>query len=170
MKVKKIHLQLAIGALVVAVLWSAWSFYRSSRSAVIAPAGPAAQAPLLVRDQPMPSQPTQPVIDPISIPAPPSIEGAFESASNRDPFLFGSEDRNVPDVIVPAGANPTVRAILFAASRRLAIVENRVVRVGDRVGDFTVVQIERDAVTFGLQTGERRRVSIRGQMPGGAGQ
>ncbi|MCX6537609.1 MAG: hypothetical protein NT151_01545 [Acidobacteria bacterium] len=37
------------------------------------------------------------------------------------------------------------------------------------VGDFKVVQIDRDAVTFVTSTGERRRVTLRGPVPAGVG-
>jgi len=171
MKVKKLHLQIAVTVLIVLVVWSAWSYIRSlSRppaAAVAQTAGGNQQTPLLARDQQGSSRPT---IDPLGIPAPPSVAGAYESAAIRDPFLFGSEDRSVKEVSVPAGANPTVRAILFAASRRLAIVENRMVRTGDTVGQFAVVQIDRDAVTFALPSGERRRVAVRPQFVAGARQ
>jgi len=167
MKIRKQHLQLAIGALVVAVAWSAWSYSRgSSRPALLAPGG-GGQPPLLGRDQPGPARSSVGSVDPVSISAPPSVEGATRSASSRDPFLFGGEAREVA-TLVAVGPDPLVRAILSAPSRRLAIVENRVVGVGDQVGDFKVVRIDRDAVTFKTQSGSPIRVSIRGQVRGGA--
>lgn len=162
MKVKKLHLQIAVAALIALVAWSAWSYIRSL-GRPSAPAGARAAAgnppaPLLAGDQPA-SSPL--AIDPLGIPAPPPVADASESASIRDPFLFGSEDRSVAEAAVAAGADPTVQAILFGSSRRLAIVENRVVRAGDSVGQFVVLQIDRDAVTFANPSGGRRRVSVR---------
>jgi hypothetical protein len=168
MTIKKQHLQLAIGALVVAVAWSAWSYSRGSgRPAPLAPGGDG-QPPLLGPDQPGPARSSVPSVDPASISAPPSVQGATESASSRDPFLFGGEAREVA-TLVAVGPDPLVRAILSAPSRRLAIVDNRVVGVGDQVGDFKVVRIERDAVTFKTPSGWPIRVSIRGPGRGGAG-
>lgn len=170
MKIKKQHLQLAIGALVVAVGLSAWSYARGSgRPPVLAPGG-GGQPPLLGRDPPWPAQSTVRGIDPASIPAPPSVERAAESASSRDPFLFGSEVREVNEaaVVAAVGSDPLVRSILLSARRRLALIGNRIVAVGDQVGDFKVVQIDRDAVIFTTATGERRRVTIRGPVAAGA--
>lgn len=168
MKVKKQHLQLAIGALVVAVAWSAWSYTRGSGRPPLLAAGAGGQRPLLGLEQPGPAHSVAGGVDPASIPAPPSVEGAVESASARDPFLFGSEDRNVKEVAVPVGSDPIVRSILFSSGRRLALIDNRIVGTGGRVGDFTVLQIDRDAVTFTTATGERRRVTIKRQESAGA--
>jgi hypothetical protein len=171
MKVRKQHLQLAIGALFVALAWSAVSYYArgSGRPPVPAPGG-GGQPPLLGRDQPGPEQSAVRGIDPASIPAPPSVERAAESASSRDPFLFGSEVRDVKEaaLVVAGGSDPLVRSILLSANRRLALIENRIVGVGDQVGDFKVVQIDRDAVIFTTAAGERRRVTIRGPVSAGA--
>jgi hypothetical protein len=167
-KVKKQHLQLAIAALVVAVAWSAWSYARGSGRPPVPAAGVGGQRPLLGFEQPGPAHSIAGGIDPASIPAPPSVEGAVASTSARDPFLFGSEDRAVKDVAVPVGSDPLVRSILFSSGRRLALIDNRIVGAGDTVGDFKVVQIDRDAVIFATQTGERRRVALRRQGPAGA--
>ena len=170
MKVKKQHLQLAIGALVVAVAWSAWSYTRGSGRPPLLAAGAGGQRPLLGLEQPGPAHSVAGGIDPASIPAPPSVERAAESASSRDPFLFGSEVRDVKEaaLVVAGGSDPLVRSILLSANRRLALIENRIVGVGDQVGDFKVVQIDRDAVIFTTAAGERRRVTIRGPVPAGA--
>lgn len=173
MKVKKQHLQLAIGAVVMAVAWSVWSYSKGSGRPPVPAMGGDGQRPLVGRDAggPRPAQSTVQTIDPASIPAPPSIEGASESASTRDPFLFGNEVRDVKEAAVVAaiGSDPMVRSILFSSGRHLAIIENRIVGVGDKVGDFKVVLIERDAVTFTTANGERHRVAIKGPMPPGAG-
>jgi len=161
MKVKKLHLQLAIGVLALAVLWSFWSIIRGpARPTPLA--ADAGQTPLLAADRPGPARSTVQRIDPASIQAPPAIEGAAGSSSARDPFLFGDEVREVKEAPIALGAEPVVRSILFSASRRLALIENRIVHVGDQVGDFRVIQIERDAVTFVAPNGERRRVVIKG--------
>lgn len=163
MKVKKQHLQLGIAILVIAVVWSVTSIFRSPARPPVA-AAPAAQTPLLAQDYQAPARSTVQRIDPASIQAPPSIQGAAESASARDPFLFGGEVRDVREAPVALSADPIVRLILFSSGRRLALIDTRIVRVGDQVGDFKVVQIERDAVTFVAINGERHRVGIRGAV------
>lgn len=168
MKVKKQHLQLAVAVVVVAVVWSVSSLLRRSSPPPTQTAPRGEQQPILARDRPRQARSTATTVDPASIPAPPSVDVAAGSSSVRDPFLFGSEGREVREAPIPVGANPLVRSILFSSGRRLALIENRIVRVGDVVGDFRVVQIERDAVTFATPAGERRRVSIRGQVPAGA--
>ena len=62
---------------------------------------------------------------------------------------------------VSAANSPTVSC----ASRRLAIVNGRIVGIGDRVGDFTVAGIERDAVVFLAPSGGRLRVSVHATSP-----
>ncbi|MEI6669868.1 MAG: hypothetical protein WCP29_17090 [Acidobacteriota bacterium] len=172
MKVKKQHLQLAVVVAAAAIGWSAWSLLRTSgRPPVAAGAVANDQRPPMGRGPSGQAQSTVQVIDPSSIPAPPSTEGAVPSASTRDPFLFGSEVREVREAAVVAAAatdDPVVRSILYSTGRRLAVIENKVVSVGDKVGDFRVAQIERDAVTFSTPTGARRRVTIKVPVVAGA--
>jgi hypothetical protein len=55
-----------------------------------------------------------------------------------------------------------VSSILYSASRRLAIVDGRIVGVGDAVGNYRIVEIERDAVVLAVPSGARIRVSMHG--------
>ena len=48
----------------------------------------------------------------------------------------------------PEPARPLVQHDLFSENRRLAIVNGRMVGVGDAAGAFTVADIERTAVVF----------------------
>ena len=100
--------------------------------------------------------------DPLTIPAPPAIDLASAPAWRRDPFLFGDETRVVarPVVQAPAPVRPVVRTILYSAGRRLAIVNGRIVGVGEAVGGYTVADIEKDAVVFTAPSGERLRVPV----------
>jgi hypothetical protein len=59
-----------------------------------------------------------------------------------------------------------VRTILHSATRRLAIVNGRIVGVGDAIGDYTVADIEKDAVVFTAASGERLRVPVHATGPG----
>jgi hypothetical protein len=156
MKVQRSHLRIALIVLVIAVAYNAWVFLKPApRSAALTNR----QQPLLGSEVP-PASDVQ-TVDPLSIPAPPSIDVSASPSSGRDPFLFGDERRDgqvktaadrVPD--------PVIRSILFSATRRTAIVEDRMLSVGDSIGTLRVVEIDRDAVVFVSADGERRRVAL----------
>jgi hypothetical protein len=171
MKVQKQHLYLAGAALVLAVGWSIYSFSR--------PAVRPAQPPIPDQQESMRISPgrgggAQPAasvvqtVDPMTIPAPPSVGRTNLSLATRDPFLFGNESRDVREaLILPPSVEPPqdptlplVKTILVSASRRVALVENTMVSVGDKIGELTVTQIDRDGVTFQLPSGERKKVNI----------
>lgn len=161
MKVKKSHLQIAVVLLVVAVVWALSGYLRSSGP----PAGPSRPSePLLGGLRQGAPGPERGTVDPLSIPAPPAIDLARAPSWGRDPFLFGSESRDVtaPVSAAAVSADPIVRSILFSLSRRVALIGNRVVGIGDSVGSFKVADIEKTAVVFTSATGERRRVGIHG--------
>jgi hypothetical protein len=166
MTVRRSHLTLALAALAAAVLYNVWYF-------VLRPAAPmssraAAGQPLAVPS--VPFQGTGAAPDPLSIPAPPDVDQVSAPAWQRDPFLFGDETRTVARAAVPApAATPlSVRTILYSAGRRLAIVNGRIVGIGDAVADCTVADIEKDAVVFTAPSGERLRVPIHAAAPAAA--
>ncbi len=167
MKIQRKHLQYALFALVAAVVYSLWSYLIPvARQATNRPIGQ--EQPLLAGVQP-PTSPSD-VVDPLAIPAPPEVQMARTPSGGRDPFLFGNESRDMKVETAAVGvvtSDPFVRSILFSATRRLALVENRMVGVGDTVGAFKVASIERDAVVFTTPGGERRRVSLHGPPPEG---
>jgi hypothetical protein len=61
---------------------------------------------------------------------------------------------------------PTVSTILVSENRRLAMVDGRIVSVGDRVGRRTVAQIEPHAVRFREPSGLEIRVGLGGAAAG----
>ena len=158
MTVRRSHLTLALAALAAAVLYNVWYFVLRPSAPVLS--RPAAEQPLLSATGP-PRSGTVP-LDPLTIPAPPPIDAASAPSWRRDPFLFGDETRAVARPVLQARAPvlPTVRTILYSASRRLAIVDGRIVGVGDAVGDYTVADIEKDAVVFAAPSGGRLRVPV----------
>jgi len=163
MTIRRTHLTLALAALAAAVLYNVWHF-------VLRPAAPAGTRPAV--DQPLVGRPgavpgAGAARDPLTIPAPPVIDLASAPAWRRDPFLFGDETRTVasPAVQAMAPARPAVRTILYSAARRLAIVNGRIVGVGDAVGGFTVADIEKGAVVFTTPSGERLRVPVHATAP-----
>lgn len=162
MKVKKSHLQIGLLLLGVAIVWSVASYLKPSAR----PGAPPQRGsePLLGAETPARHGQERGAIDPLSIPAPPVLDMTSAPSWGRDPFLFGHEYRQltIAAPVQVASASPIVRSILFSASRRVALIDSRVVGIGDRVGAFTVTDIERSAVTFSLPSGERRRVGIHG--------
>jgi hypothetical protein len=156
------HLTLALAALAVAVLYNIWYF-------ALKPAAPAGVRPTIeepaVGSSPVPGPGA--VRDPLSIPAPPAVDLAAAPSWRRDPFLFGDQTRDLarPVGLTPAPVLPAVRTILYSAGRRLAIVDGRIVGVGDSVGDYAVADIEKGAVVFTAPSGERLRVPVHATVP-----
>ncbi len=166
MKVQRRHLHIAIAVLVLAIGWNLWSFFKpATRTTPMQQP----QAPLLQGESPGPNPGEPAAIDPASIPAPPALDAAAAPALARDPFLFGDETRDAraqtaADEPTP---DPVVRTILVSPTRRTAIVDSRMVSVGDAVGSLKVVEIERDAVVFANAAGARRRVALHRAPPPG---
>ncbi|MCX6552763.1 MAG: hypothetical protein NTY02_17470 [Acidobacteria bacterium] len=162
MKVQKSHLRIAVFILAVAVLYNLWYFFGPNAR----PAGP----PM----QPQPILPQQTAAgpaatDPASIPAPAAIDVSRGPTWTRDPFLFGNESRESVrrTALQNPSSYPVVRSILFSSSRRLAIVDGRIMGVGDTIGAYTVADIQPGSVVFTIAGGERRRVDVYG--PGRTG-
>jgi hypothetical protein len=164
MTVRRTHLTLALAALAAAVLYNAWYFLLKPDAPAMS--RPAAEQPLIGAAGP--AQAGTAARDPLTIPAPPPVDLVSAPSWRRDPFLFGNETRDVARQVVqvPAPGRPTVRTILHSATRRLAIVNGRIVGVGDAVGDYTVADIEKDAVVFTAASGERLRVPVHATAPG----
>jgi hypothetical protein len=165
MTVRRGHLVVALAALAAAVLYNVWYF-------VLRPAAPAGSRPVIEQALPVsagPARPAAAAADPLAIPAPPPVDMASPPSWRRDPFLFGDETRTVARQAVPAPplVEPAVRSILYSASRRLAVVDGRIVGVGDAAGEYTVVEIEQSAVVFAAPSGGRIRVPVHGPGPQG---
>ena len=67
----------------------------------------------------------------------------------------------------PATREPVVASILYSADSRLAVVDGRVVGIGDAVGDAAIVDITRDEVVVRLVSGATRRWPMRSVVPQG---
>ena len=161
MKVQKSHLRIAVFVLAAAVIFNIAMYLRPS----VRPAGqPRPQAPLIASTAPVAG-----AVDPLTIRAPLDVDLARVPGFARDPFLFGNESREMRIVRAARaiGSDPLVRSILVSSSRRLAIVDGKIVSVGDQVGAYKVAEIEQRAVVFTLASGERRRVNVHGQTPAG---
>lgn len=78
----------------------------------------------------------------------------------RDPFTAPATPVRVvhsTPVLPPA---PVVKSILFSASRRVALVDGRIVGVGDRVGTFLVEDIQPDSVLLVTPQGLKTRIEL----------
>ena len=63
--------------------------------------------------------------------------------------------------VAPAVTDPVVRSILYSAERRVALIDNRIVGIGDQVNAGRIVEIEPGAVVIETPRGERRRFILR---------
>jgi len=162
MTIRRTHLTLALAALAAAVTYNVWYFVLRPSAAA---SRPAAEQPLLGAAGP--SQAGAVSLDPLTIPAPPPVDVASAPSWRRDPFLFGDETRDIARPVLQAQTPvvPVVRTILYSAKRRLAIVDGRIVGVGDAVGDYTVADIQKDAVVFAVPSGGRLRVPVHATAP-----
>jgi hypothetical protein len=164
MTLERRHLHIAIALLVAAVVYNVFTWARG-RSTSVARADQ--QAPLLAGVVPQARPSTwfgETAADPAAIPAPPRVDVSGTPRWSNDPFLAPGESRRAPVVamaVQPDVADPVVRTILYAADRHLAIVDDRIVRVGDVVSAGTIVDIARDAIVVRTATGATRRVELR---------
>lgn len=159
MKLQRRHLKIVLGLLALALLYNLWSFFGRRASTT----GPS-PAPLLSGPTPEAGAPAPPAIDPTTIPAPPVVDLKTTPSWVRDPFLLAGEtrDETIAQVSLPAtnDPDPVVHSILFSPQRKLAVIQGRIYKVGDRVGNSEIVDIERVAVVIRTATGERRRVEL----------
>jgi hypothetical protein len=164
MRMRRSHLHIALAVLAAAVLFNVWSFMKPAARTT----GPQRQQTARETDAP-PTTAGAEAIDPLTIPAPPEIDMSRVPSTARDPFLFGDEtrDQRLQTAQVAETPDPMVRSILFSATRKAAMIEHRMVSIGDSVGSLMLTDIERDAVVFITSTGERRRVLLHRAMPAG---
>ena len=155
----------AMGAAVAALLLvlAVWLFSRPASSTRTIPPTPVNPRPASVPD-----------VIPAEIPPPPSTADLrSEPPSDRPPPTTPVTDvtpRQTPSPTPaePADAEPVVRSILFSAERRVALIDARIVGVGDHMSVGQVVAIERDAVVIRTRCGEMRRLVMKPRpVPGG---
>lgn len=90
----------------------------------------------------------------------PDLSTAVAPEWPRDPFALPASPVRVvhsTPVLPPA---PVVKSILVSASRRVALVDGRIVGVGDRVGTFLVEEIEPESVLLVTPQGLRTRIEL----------
>jgi hypothetical protein len=151
----------SLALLVAAVFYNVWVFTRPAETTTLRGAAPVDALPTL-------GGAPAPAVDPLQIGAPPPV--AMDAAPEwpRDPFANPYEAKPAVQAAAEPAPEPepevTVATILYGADRRLAIVNGRIVRVGDRVGPSTVVEIQPRAIVLDGGPLGRRVVPLR--MPG----
>jgi hypothetical protein len=157
------QLVLVFSLLAAAIAYNVWVFTRPARGSgtVMTP------APLLdglMAGGPSVTGEAAPVsIDPTSVPPVPDVGLERRPEWPRNPFL------NLRGAIEPAGvvdepepdADLVLASILHSPDRQLAIVNGRIVRVGDRIGSATVRDIEPRTVVVETADGLRRTLELR---------
>jgi hypothetical protein len=128
-----------------------------SRTAPGPPPAPAADSAVALRSPDAASTAVPPQVE---VPSPPT------PAQNPAAAVPGALDQ-IEKPRVPVLADPVVRSILYSAERRAALVDNRIVGIGDRVNAGQIVEIEPDAIIVETPRGERRRFVVRAALPPG---
>ncbi|HLG53943.1 MAG TPA: hypothetical protein VI485_01345 [Vicinamibacterales bacterium] len=167
MKLGKAHLAGSLAMVVASIGYNAWVFGRPA-----ARSGPPAsnQAPLVDGLAPtgpvVTGEPGVTTIDPTLVPPPPDVELDRAPEWPRDPFL---SNHVRPAAVVIEGPAPeadvepdvVVGSILYSADRHLAVVNGRIVRVGDRIGSITILEIQPRAIVIESSGGGRRTLELR---------
>jgi hypothetical protein len=165
----KLQLTLVFSLLALAIAYNAWVFLRPATRAT----SQGAERPLLESLQAtgptVTGEPAVEIIDPRTLPPVPDVILDRRPQWPRNPFI----NPQLPAVVTakPLSTEKTaepdlvVASILYSAQRRLAIVNGRIVRVGDRVGSAIVRDIEARAVIVESSGGTRQTLELR--MPFG---
>jgi hypothetical protein len=161
MKLGRRHLIGSLVLLAASVVYNVWIFTGASDR----PAGggdtPApVEAPLA---GPPADEGVRP-LDPAQVAALPEVGLDRAPVWPRDPFA--NPRRRAPEVVVAAPepvaeVDPVVASILYAADRRFAMINGRIVRIGDQVGSAVVVDILPNAVVIESAAQGRRTVDLR---------
>jgi hypothetical protein len=165
MKLGKAHLIGSLAMVAASIAYNIWVFTRPARRSApatsLAPIveGLHASGPVVTGEQAIAP------IDPTIVPAPPEVDLVRSPEWPRNPFTSAS--RRLADVVITpvaeADAEPDVAlaSILHSAERRLAVVNGRIVRAGDRIGSSTIVEIQSRAIVVESPRGGRRIVELR---------
>jgi hypothetical protein len=168
-----LQLTVVFSLLALAIAYNAWVFLRPTTRAT----SQAAERPLLDSLQAtgptVTGEPGVAIIDPRTLPPVPDVVLDRTPQWPRNPFVnvrLPAAVETKPSTEKTAEPELVVGSILYSAQRRLAIVNGRIVRVGDRVGSAIVRDIEARAVIVESSGGARQTLELR--MPygnGGAG-
>jgi hypothetical protein len=165
MKLGKPHLIASLVMVGASIAYNVWVFTRPARRS--APASQAALVENFAASGPVVTgEEVAAAIDPTTIAPPPDVDLSNVPEWRRNPFE-GAWQRQVDVPVAPAVAievepDLALASILHSADRRLAVVNGRIVRAGDRVGSSTIVEIQPRAVVVESSRGARRLLELRG--------
>lgn len=103
-----------------------------------------------------------PVLPQVEAPDPPTPTP--NPAAPNGPGVAGPSGR-IEEPLAPVVADPLVRSILYSPVRRAALVDSRVVGIGDQLHAGRIVEIDRDAIVIETPRGEHRRIVLRAVPP-----
>ena len=116
---------------------------------------------------PVPQPPVQPVTPVVAAEPPRATAAPAIASSSASPSQAPAPSRRPPAVARPRSADETplpfdgsLGTILYAADRKLAIVDGRIVQVGDDVRGARVIDITPDAVLFRDVQGRLRKLTM----------
>jgi hypothetical protein len=165
MKLGKPHLIASLVMVAASIAYNVWVFTRPARRSPPAlSAAPiienvAASGPVVSGDE------TATLVDPTTVAAPPDVDLSRPPEWRRNPFAGAWQRRAdaaaAPAVQIETEPDLVIASILHSPERRLAVVNGRIVRAGDRVGSQTIVEIQPRAVIVESTRGGRRLLELR---------
>jgi hypothetical protein len=169
MTLDKRHMAGSLAILGCAITYNVWVFTRPAGG----PAGGVAPADIMADAPPVAGVgDARAVIDTTAIPTLADVATDRLPEWRRDPFENLQE---APEVVVvsdapaPAPAidpDPVVASVLYSTGRRLAVIDGRIVRPGERAGGGRVLDILPKAVVLELPDGARRTVELQAPTTG----
>jgi hypothetical protein len=165
MTLDKRHMAGSVLMLVGALAYNVWVFTRPATRLS------AAAAPVDMSGAPSTAPETGEPRVASEAPPLPDVELGRLPHWGRDPF---EDMHDVPEVVETAAptpppvvqADPVVASILYSTGRRLAVIDGRIVRLNEHVGDATVIDIQPKAVVLEFADGERRTVALQAPSTG----
>lgn len=162
MNLGKPHLIASLVLLALAVMYNVYEYMGSrpparGAGAVVEPITPAGE--------PVPANGAGSV-DPMQLPAPPDVALDRVPDWSTSPFAHVRPAATLEPAgtaaqpVVEAEPDVVVAAILYAADRRVAMINGRIVRAGDTVGPVTIVEILPNAVVVDSPVRGRRTVEL----------
>jgi hypothetical protein len=164
MKLGKPHLIASLAMVAASVAYNVWVFTRPAQR------GAPAAAPTVIDTVPVSGpvvtgEEPAAAIDPATVAPPPDVDLSRAPEWRRNPFAGRWQQRrvvtSVPAAEVESEPELVVASILHSADRRLAVVNGKIVRAGDRIGSSTIVEIQPRAVVVESSRGARHLVELR---------
>jgi len=171
MKLDKRHMGVSVVLLVGSIVYNVWVFTGKGATT----ARPQASGPVNALPPAQPLSNGSAPLDPEQVKALPDIaldrvpewpRNPFENA-NQAPEVVAATEAAAPAPVPEA--DPVVATILYSSDRRAAVVNGRVVRIGDTIGTSKVVDILPKAVIIESADGDRRTLDMKPGSGTGSG-